>query len=144
MDSLGGIWVIACAYEIHATYCPDFPGTTIEPGIIVRNSVRLGSGTTYKGQLVEMGGLQSMPEPNNAPWNLCWSGGEMYTHVGKVEVDGATIDNTQTKATTYARWLGLARSDWASATESDCSSGTPATTLGLPHPPSNVRIVRDN
>jgi hypothetical protein len=90
-----------------------------------------------------MGGLQSMPEPNNAPWNLCWSGGEMYVHVGKMEVDGALVDNIQTHATTYARWLGIDRYDWAPATESDCRSGTPATTLG-PNPPSNVRIVRDN
>ena len=143
VDHLGGVWIASCAYEIPATFCPNFAGTTIEPGILVRNGARLGSGTTYKGQLVPMGGLQSMPEPNNAPWNLCWSGGEMYVHVGKMEVDGALVDNIQTHATTYARWLGIDRYDWAPATESDCRSGTPATTLG-PNPPSNVRIVRDN
>ncbi len=144
VDQFGGAWVIACAYEIRGSYCPDFEGTAASAGIIVRNGVRLGTGLTYREQLVTMGALQAMPEPDNAPWNLCWMNGEMYAHVGNMEVDGAQVVNTHTKAHTYARWLGLARYDWASATPApECSSGTPATTLG-PSPPSNVRIVRDN
>jgi hypothetical protein len=68
----------------------------------------------------------------------------MYALIGRMEVDGVSVVNDVTKARLFARWLGLARYDWASATEIDCGSGTPATMLSPPRPPSNVRIVRDN
>lgn len=124
VDGTGGVWLASCAYTIPATFCPNFAGTTIEPAILIRNGVRLGTGTTYKGQLVVMGSLQSMPEPNNAPWNLCWSGGEMYAHVGNMEIDGAQLVATPTAPAVYARWLGLARYDWT-AVASPVGCGAP-------------------
>lgn len=139
VDDLGGVWIATCSYFTFATYCPDFEGTTIEPGIILRNGVRLGSGLlNSSGQLQGMGGIRSEPEPNNSPWNLKWCGGEMYMH----NYDSAhALDQSQPLVKQFSRWQGRAVYEWAPATESDCGSGTPATTLT---PPTNVRIVRDN
>lgn len=132
VDNLGGVWVATCSYYIFATYCPDFIGTTIEPGIIVRNGVRLGTGLLDgAGRVIEMGGVRSMPEPNNAPWNLKWCGGEMYMHVWNADTPVVHA---------YARWQGPDTYDWAPALETDCGSETPATNVS---PPSNVRIVAD-
>jgi hypothetical protein len=132
VDNVGGVWIATCSYYIFATYCPDFEGTTIEPGIILRNGVRLGTGLLDSaGRVIGMGGIRSMAEPNNAPWNLKWCGGEMYMHVWNADTPVSH---------TFARWQGLDTYDWAPALETDCGSGTPATSLS---PPSNVRIVSD-
>jgi hypothetical protein len=70
VDTQGGIWIATCSYFKFATYCPDFVGTTIEEGIILRNGVRFPDP-----------GIRSHPEGQNAPWNLKWCGGEMYVHL---------------------------------------------------------------
>src|SRR6185503_13492771 len=110
-DKLGGVWIATCSYTIFATYCPDFEGSTIEAGIILRNGFRFPEP-----------GVRSMAEPNNAPWNLRSCGGEMYLH----------LFNANPAIHEYARWQGPGEPGWATAVESDCGSGTAGTTLSAP------------
>jgi hypothetical protein len=78
VDAVGGTWVAACSEETTSTgaplypgtYCPDFPGATLQIGAVTRNGYHLPPS-----------GLRSMPEPDNAPWNLKWCGGQMFVHL---------------------------------------------------------------
>jgi hypothetical protein len=78
VDAVGGTWVAQCSEEVDgmgrplhpATYCPDFPGATLQEGAVTRNGYHLPPS-----------GLRSMPEPDNAPWNLRWCNGQMFVHL---------------------------------------------------------------
>jgi len=119
VDKFGGIWIAACSYFVFATYCPDFIGATNEPATVLRNGFRFP----------EPGGMRSMPEPNNAPWNLKWCGGEMFVHLA---------GNDTPPNHGYARWLGPQTLEWAAAAEADCGTELPPSSLSAP---TNVRIV---
>lgn len=94
VDSQGGVWLASCAYGLPGTFCADFAGNTLEAGVILRNGFRLPEPT-----------VRSMPEPNNAPWNLKWCGGTVYAHA----IDGS-----------YQRFSGLSTQSWVSASVNDC------------------------
>jgi hypothetical protein len=97
VDNQGGIWMATCSYFKFTTYCPDFIGTTIEEGIILRNGARFPDP-----------GIRSQPEGSNAPWNLKWCGGQMYIH-------------TYPTTGEFGRWQGLANpTTLAPATVNDC------------------------
>jgi hypothetical protein len=110
VDAQGGIWIATCSYFQFASFCPDFAGFTIEPAIILRNYSRFPDP-----------GIRSIPEPNNAPWNLKWCGGQMYIH-------------TYPTPGTYGRWQGLSNPlTLAPATVNDCGNGT------SPPPPTSLQ-----
>jgi hypothetical protein len=79
-------------------------------------------------------------EPNNAPWNLKWCGGQMYIHT-------YADPNNPGVPTPYGRWQGLSNpTTLAPATVNDCgtepepsdpvisaaNSGPPVTSPGPP------------
>jgi hypothetical protein len=107
VDNQGGIWMATCSYFKFATNCPDFIGTTIEEGIILRNGVRFPDP-----------GIRSEPETGglNLPWNLKWCGGQMYIHT-------YPDPNHPSVPTPYGRWQGLSNpTTLAPATVNDCGS----------------------
>lgn len=107
-DAFGGTWIAACS-EMPDTYgyglyCPDFPVSTLERGIIIRNG----------GRFPDCCGKRSMPEPDNTPWNLKYCSGAMYL----LEYNA----NPATK--NYTKWGGPGVATWADANAEDCVIGT--------------------
>lgn len=109
VDSLGGQWIAACREDADdpskwGDWCPwNFAGATIEEAVVVRNGARF----------YDVANQRSMMEPNNAPWNLKWCGGEMYKH----DYDPAGITHT------YSKWAGIGIGPWIDSTTSSCVTG---------------------
>ena len=129
VDAVGGTWVAACSEETTSTgaplypgtYCPDFPGATLQVGAVTRNGYHLPPS-----------GLRSMPEPDNAPWNLKWCNGQMYVHLYNAD---RTIH--QAGLVTVSPGSISVRP----AAPNECGYLAPAGTLA-PTAPTNLRVIR--
>lgn len=112
VDAYGGTWVSVCSEEPltygYRSWCPNYPGATLEPGIIIRNAGRFNACC----------GKRAMDEPNNTPWSLKYCGGEMYL----LEY------NVNPLVRSFTKWGGLGVDTWLDATGDPCldDAGPPA------------------